>query len=75
MNLSFDNIPLSKVIDDINRTYNSNLKITNPDVNNCLITVSFENQNLESVLKILENTLNIEIKKNNSVIEISGKGC
>lgn len=75
MNLSFDNIQLSKVIEDINKAYHSDLKIINPTVNNCLITVSFENQNLESVLKILENTLNIEIKKKNSSIEIYGEGC
>ncbi|OFX47870.1 MAG: hypothetical protein A2046_02835 [Bacteroidetes bacterium GWA2_30_7] len=75
MNLSFDNSPLSKVIDDINKTFHSDLKVTNPDVNNCLITVSFENQNLESVIKILKSTLNLEVKKTKNTIEISGKGC
>lgn len=75
MNLSFDNSPLSQVIEDLNRVYHVEMKVTKPSVNNCLITVSFENQNLESVLKILENTLNLEIKKTKSSIEISGEGC
>ena len=75
MNLSFDNSPLSQVIEDINRVYHVEMKVTKPSVNNCLITVSFENQNLESVLKILESTLNLEIKQTKSSIEISGEGC
>lgn len=75
MNLSFDNSPLSQVIEDLNRVYHVEMKVTKPSVNNCLITVSFENQNLESVLKILESTLNLEIKKTKSSIEISGVGC
>lgn len=75
MNLSFDNSPLSQVIEDINKVYHVEMKVTKPTINNCLITVSFENQNLESVLKILESTLNLEIKKTKSSIEISGEGC
>jgi ferric-dicitrate binding protein FerR (iron transport regulator) len=73
--LTFDNTPLQAVISDVERTYHVKIVLKNPELKNCLLTVSFNNESIESVLKIVETALNLQIKHSGNTIEIDGKKC
>jgi len=46
-----------------------------PAIQNCVLTVRFENQNLDAVLTVLQSTLELTITKKNGKTYITGKGC
>ena len=73
--LVFTDNDLRSVVATINRTYQ--VRITMPDSipNTCVVTVTFDHQTLESVLKVLKTTLNLEYKINGNQIEIISAGC
>lgn len=73
--LIFENAVLYDVIRKINEAYHIHIKIINPEMNNCRITVTFNNQSIDAVLNILQETLDLKIEKHNNYISISGKGC
>ncbi len=74
-NFTFDNTSLSEVVKTINHAFNANIILRNKNLSNCTWTVSLQNQSLESVLKVLEVTLNIKAKKTGKKIELIGQGC
>ncbi|MEI6767046.1 MAG: FecR domain-containing protein [Bacteroidota bacterium] len=71
----FNNERLDNIISKLNLVYRSQIKLENPELANCLLTATFSNQSLDAVLKVIEATLDIKIKKSGSQILISGKGC
>jgi transmembrane sensor len=71
----FVNDPLSEIVRTLNKVYHSNIQIKENKISDCRISVSFDHQSLSSVLKVLQATINIDIKQVNSGIELSGKGC
>jgi len=73
--LYFDNTSLAEVANLINKVYNTRLVIMNPELSTCTITVSFRNQSLEAVLKVLEKTLDLEISEAGDEIRLDGEGC
>ena len=73
--LSFKNKKLVNVIEKINETYHTNIKINSPEINNCRITAKFDNKSVDAVLNILQATLDLEVNKKDTEIIISGKSC
>lgn len=73
--ITFHNDPLDRIVETLNRIYHANIRLAHPGMANCRITATFDNQSLESVLKVLEATLGLEIRNTGKAIEISGKGC
>lgn len=73
--LIFEGDELQIIVNTLNETYNANIVIKNPSIKECILTNTFENQSLESILKVLEATLDLQIKKKGEVIEIRGEGC
>lgn len=71
----FENSKLAYVFDKIGQIYHVDLKVSNSEINACMITATFDQQPLEAVLNILEETLDLEIENQGSVIVISGEGC
>ena len=71
----FDNVSLDVVIQTLNRIYNANISIATQVSDDCKVTVTFENQSLESVLAVLELTLNLEYRKNGDIIEVVKADC
>jgi ferric-dicitrate binding protein FerR (iron transport regulator) len=72
---SYNNEPLAVIIADLNKVYHSNLKITTLSISNCLVTATFDHQSMESILHVLQATLDLNINNHGSWIEISGKKC
>jgi len=71
----FSNLGLTEVIKTINRIYNSEIIISTEVKETCAVTVTFENQSLESILNVLKSTLNLKFEANGNKILITGAGC
>ena len=73
--LIFEGVELQKIVNTLNKTYNVNIIILNPDLKKCKLTNTFDKQSLKSIIKVLEATLDIQIDKKGNVYEIRGSGC
>jgi len=73
--LIFNDNTLNEIIPVLNKVYHSNITLKEKEIGNYKITAEFKNQSLESVLKILKETLHLTINKSETGIELSGNGC
>lgn len=73
--LYFDHTSLQEVADLIGRVYNARLVIINRELAMCPITVTFKDQSLEAILKVLASTLDLEITKSGDEFRLDGPGC
>ena len=73
--LRFDDTSLKDIINILEKVYQKDIEVLNPQVLNCRITATFDGQSLEAVLRVLQSTIDITVKPNGNKIEISGEGC
>ena len=71
----FNHTPLVTIVDDLNKVYHANLRITTPVISSCLVTATFDHQSLESILHVLQATLDLNISPQGSYTDISGDKC
>lgn len=71
----FEESDLRSVVESINRIYGSDIRIAAQVSESCVVTVTFEQQSLESILNVLKDTLNLTYSSKNGVIEITHAGC
>lgn len=60
--LSFKSIPLEQVVKDLNASYHANIQIVDKDINNMLITTTFDSLTINEILESLALTLDIKIE-------------
>jgi len=71
-----DDQRLEDVVDLLNKTYKVNIRIDNPALKNCRITTEFLNEDLDTVLMVISQTLEVTIlKEKNSEYVIKGLAC
>lgn len=73
--LRFNNASLAEVVDVLEKVYEKDIHILNPELLQCRITATFEGESFESVMMVIQSTLNIEIRPNGDMIELSGVSC
>jgi transmembrane sensor len=73
--LVFVDNDLRSVIGTLEKTYHANITISTDLPPSCIVTVTFDNQTLESVLRVLESTLNLEYTIVGDSVEITAAGC
>jgi ferric-dicitrate binding protein FerR (iron transport regulator) len=73
--LFFDGSSLQEVCAVVNKVYGVQLVIMNEALLACPITVTFRDQSLESVLKVLESTLDLQITRDGEKIVLDGDAC
>lgn len=71
--ISFQDTPFSEVIKTLNRWYNVEFIIDDPEVLNNYLTITCENTNLENVLNGLENIAPVKFIRENDRIKVSVK--
>jgi len=71
----FDGTTLSDVINTLNKVYHSQIELASGVNGNCQVTVTFDHQDLNSVLKVLKATLNFTYKTQDNKIIITQTGC
>ncbi|MDO1451454.1 FecR domain-containing protein [Rhodocytophaga aerolata] len=73
--LTFQDTPLSVVVDDINKHYNEHLVLETTKLATCTLTSTFEGQTFGQVVEELQLVLPISILKEGNKTIISGEGC
>lgn len=71
----FENTALHTVIAMLNDVYQSSIVLANPKLNECQLTVSFENESLDKVVDVIAATFNLKVTKTESGILLEGDGC
>jgi ferric-dicitrate binding protein FerR (iron transport regulator) len=70
-----DDQRLEDAVRILNQSYNVDIRIENPALNNCRITTEFLNEDLETVLDVIGQTLEVRIEKIENVYWIKGTSC
>lgn len=71
-----DNQRLEDVVDLLNKTYKVTIRIDNPVLKNCRITTEFLNEDLDTILMVISQTLEVTIlKEKNNEYLIKGMAC
>ncbi len=73
--LIFENTPLNNVIKSLEKVYHKDFSIQSEKIKDCLLTTTFDNQNLESIMLIIESTLDVTFNEEKETITITGPGC
>lgn len=73
--LIFNDAPLETVIADIEKAYPYSITLGNPNINNCRLTATFDNDSAENLLNLIAETLNLSVVKNGTVFTLQGEGC
>lgn len=63
-----DNTPLWELIQVLNQAYNVNIVIENKGLRNLPLTTTFNNESLDKILEIIQQTFNISVTKSDSEI-------
>ena len=75
--LDFDSIPLSAVVEALERYFNADIEVANPQLLNCTFKGQFQKPELKEVLDALAFTMVLEVEKQNGIYRLSGdaSGC
>jgi len=72
---TFINAKLSEVIRQINSVYAPQISLRNSDLGNCTITVTFENESIDTIVSVITETLNLKSIKTNDGFALDGEKC
>lgn len=72
--LIFDLTAIDEVVATVNKAYNSNV-ILKGSTEGCSLTVTFDNESLENVLKVISSTLNYQLVEDQGSITLEANGC
>lgn len=73
--ITFKQTSLKEVVKVLNEVYNKNVILQNESMNNCSLTVTFNNESFEDVMEIIQVTFNYELEEIEGAIIIKGDGC
>ena len=64
-NITFNKSKLGYVLSVIEKTYHANIEVSDPDLNNLLLTAQFNDKPVEFVLDVIRLTFNLELSGEN----------
>ncbi len=73
--LTFRQTRLGEVADILNRTYGKNIRFDSKNLEDCLFTGTFDQQPLDSVMKVIQIAFNLDVQKDKNTFIFSGSGC
>lgn len=73
--LIFRETRLGDVAGIMNRTYSQNIRFTNEALEDCLFTGTFDNQPLDSVVRVIQIAFDLEVARDGKAYVFSGDGC
>jgi len=65
---------LEKVVQDLSRVYSKPIIISEA-IKNCRLTATFENESLDSIIRILKETFQLKITESNGRMLLDGSAC
>jgi len=73
--IKLDDERLEDVVNSLNLLYDADIRIENPALRNCRMTSEFIDEDLETVLMVISQTLEVTIKREGKVYWIKGAAC
>lgn len=73
--LVFEETPLEGVFDLLQKLYNQPIEVSNPEINNCTLTATFKDDQLETILNIIAKTFKLRVEQIGEGYLLSGNGC
>ena len=73
--LTFRQTRLGEVADILNRTYGNNMRFNNEILEDCLFTGTFDQQPVDSVMKVIQIAFNLDMEQKKNIFIFSGNGC
>ena len=73
--LTFRQTRLGEVADVLNRTYGKNIRFDNKMLEDCLFTGTFDQQPVDTVMKVIQIAFNLEMDQDKNTFIFSGTGC
>lgn len=73
--LIFDSTPMPDLIAALERYFDIDIEVLNPDLMNCTFHGSFEKPHIQEVLDVLMISMDLEIEVKDGVYEFFGNGC
>lgn len=73
--LTFGGVSLSEAIEAIEKSYKTSIKLSDPNLKACKISVEFQGETLENILDVIGTTLNLEVTEENGQHTLIGNGC
>lgn len=71
----FKNTDLKTILDKINKVYHSKIRLENPVLQSCTLTVSFNNETLDTIVEVISETLKLSVTRKEKEIYLNGTGC
>ncbi|MCU0438945.1 MAG: FecR family protein [Raineya sp.] len=71
----FENEPLNRVLEKLNRVYDKKIVLTNPALANCRITVTFKEETIENISQTISETLKLGVQIKENEIFLDGTTC
>ena len=72
---SFNNTDLGSVVTLLNNIYASKIKLVNKTLNNCRLTANFKEDNAETIIEVIAETMGLTVTHKDDEILLDGKGC
>lgn len=66
---------LREVLAQVNEVYGTSIRLSDERLGNCRVTTLFNNEDLETLLSIIAETLDLEIERSGDVITLKGQPC
>jgi ferric-dicitrate binding protein FerR (iron transport regulator) len=73
--LTFRQTRLEEVAEVLNRTYGKNIRFDNEKLKECLFTTTFDQQPVDSVMKVIQIAFNLDMDQEKNTYIFSGSGC
>jgi len=73
--LKFKQAELQVVAEILSQTYGVSIKIERPQLLHCKLTATFENEPIQNILEIIQETFNMEIVTEKETIWLKGGSC
>jgi transmembrane sensor len=72
---SFHSTDLKSVVDRVNEVYDSKIKLSDGQLGNCVLTATFVNEDIDTVVEVIAETMGLTIEKRGDEIILTGTGC
>jgi len=72
---NFNNEKLGAVVDKLSKTFKVQIQLQHPNLKNCSITSSFVDENIDTILGIVTETLGLSLEKTPNGYLIKGQAC
>lgn len=71
----FYNTEMTEVVRLLNKVYNSKIKLVSEAIYKCRLTANFSEDNPETIVEVIAETMGFTIAHKNDEIRLDGKGC